>query len=417
MNMFKWVLIVMIGFKGLFAMSTDELLTKLNNPEIVIVDTRSEDAYNGWRLNNEVRGGHIPNALVFPVSFMEKIKDTDPLLSLLKSKKEVIVYGEDIKQTSLVATFLQSKQVPVKLLDIRFSEYALNDKLPLVTLPRYEMLVPAQYIQNLLNKKASFSLFEVSWGKGKAYNKEHIPSAIHINSDEIEKGPIWNYKSKKQLKKFALKYGISKKKPIILYGADSMASFRLAILLQSMGVNDVRVLNGGFKAWLEAGYKTQKKKNKPKRIASFGGEFFDNEDLIITTEAAQKLLKNTSSQLVSIRSKEEYEGITSGYSYIKPKGRIKGSVWGKSGSDAYHLEDYRSINNKMLSVYLIEKMWKELGVDASKNLAFYCGTGWRAAEVLFYAKVMGLKDVSLYDGGWLQWSLDPSLAIENSPVQ
>jgi len=35
---------------------------------------------------------------------------------------------------------------------------------------------------------------------------------------------------------------------------------------------------------------------------------------------------------------------------------------------------------------------------------FFCGTGWRAAEVLWYADVMGLGNISLYDGGWNEWS-------------
>ena len=54
----------------------------------------------------------------------------------------------------------------------------------------------------------------------------------------------------------------------------------------------------------------------------------------------------------------------------------------------------------------IEAMWKSLGVDTSKHLAFYCGTGWRAAEVLFDAYVMGYDKDTIYDGGWLEWSLD-----------
>ncbi len=35
-------------------------------------------------------------------------------------------------------------------------------------------------------------------------------------------------------------------------------------------------------------------------------------------------------------------------------------------------------------------MGKE-GIKPDQRLSFYCGTGWRAAEVLIYADVMGLK--------------------------
>jgi 3-mercaptopyruvate sulfurtransferase SseA len=41
-------------------------------------------------------------------------------------------------------------------------------------------------------------------------------------------------------------------------------------------------------------------------------------------------------------------------------------------------------------------------------VSFYCGTGWRAAETWFYAYLMGWPDISVYDGGWYEWSQDPA---------
>ena len=53
----------------------------------------------------------------------------------------------------------------------------------------------------------------------------------------------------------------------------------------------------------------------------------------------------------------------------------------------------------------ILNMWDDLDIDyKNKHLIFYCGTGWRAAEVMYYAELMGLNKVSLYDGGWYEWS-------------
>ena len=89
-----------------------------------------------------------------------------------------------------------------------------------------------------------------------------------------------------------------------------------------------------------------------------------------------------------------------------------GSVWGHAGSDSSHLEDYRNPDSTMRSAQEIYDIWAEEGIDPSNNLAFYCGTGWRAAEVLFYADVMGLENISLYDGGWNEWSMDPSNPVE-----
>ncbi|MEJ2511842.1 MAG: rhodanese-like domain-containing protein, partial [Anaerolineales bacterium] len=62
--------------------STKELSGRLNNPQFTILDIRSSAAYHGWRLQDEVRGGHIPGAICFSQSW---IKDLSPseLRSLL----------------------------------------------------------------------------------------------------------------------------------------------------------------------------------------------------------------------------------------------------------------------------------------------------------------------------------------------
>lgn len=403
MNILKFILFLLLSINSLFAeVSTKELLAKLENPKIAILDTRSEDSYNGWILNGESRGGHIKGAQPFPASWINSLKTDDEVLQGLRSKTEIILYGSSQDDISKVSDFLAAQEF--KNIDI-FS--TLNDKqLPLIKYKNFEKLVPASYINSLLEDKKEFKLFEVSWGDGKDYKKAHIPTAVHVNTDLVEEGPIWNYRSNKELEKFVLDYGIDKKTTVVLYGPDSMPASRVAVILMAMGVDDVRILNGGFKAWSDAGYASEKGDNKPQAITSFGGEFFTNSKLIISTKDAESLLKNPNAQLVSIRAHDEFIGKTSGYSYIKPKGRIKGAVWGKAGSDAYHLEDYRSASGKMKDKMALETMWKELGVDTSKHLSFYCGTGWRGAEVLFDAYVMGYDNVSLYDGGWLEWSLN-----------
>jgi thiosulfate/3-mercaptopyruvate sulfurtransferase len=57
-------------------------------------------------------------------------------------------------------------------------------------------------------------------------------------------------------------------------------------------------------------------------------------------------------------------------------------------------------------------MWAEWGITPDKTVSFYCGTGWRASLAWFYAYIMGWEDISIYDGGWFEWSMDPA-----NPVQ
>lgn len=55
----------------------------------------------------------------------------------------------------------------------------------------------------------------------------------------------------------------------------------------------------------------------------------------------------------------------------------------------------------------IRQLWQSQGIGPDAHVAFYCGTGWRASLAFFYAWLMGWDDISVYDGGWLEWTLDP----------
>lgn len=356
------------------AVSTESLVNFIGKNEITILDTRSEDAYNGWILNGEKRRGHIHTAKPFPVEWIKSLTKDSSVVKKLVLQKEVVIYGAKEEDIKIVYNFLKKQGVNVAIYENFLSEYVVNEKYKLDSLKRYEILVPSSYINEVIKTKKNVKVFEVSWGDGKDYRKGHIPTAVHINTDLVEFGPIWNYRSKEELLTFALDYGISKTTSVILYGPDFMPASRVAIALIAMGVEDVRILNGSFNSWKDAGYLVEKGDVKASPIKSFGGEFFTKSNIIKDLKAAQKILKSSDSQLVSIRSEDEWLGKTSGYSYIKPKGNIEGAVWGKAGSDAYHLEDYRSVSGKMKNQDDLEQMWKDLGVDTSKHLSFYCGT-------------------------------------------
>ena len=103
----------------------------------------------------------------------------------------------------------------------------------------------------------------------------------------------------------------------------------------------------------------------------------------------------------------------SGYNYIGPAGRIAGDVWGNCGTDAYHMQHYRNVDNTMRAYPEIAANWEEAGITRDKWVAFYCGTGWRAAETWFYAFLMDWPRIAVYDGGWFEWSQDPI----NNPIE
>lgn len=409
--------------KTLRSISTDELKDKVEATGWVVVDTRINDAFNGWALEGVKRGGHIKGAVDFSANWLTvKVdKQAEKIDSILKEKgitsdKNVVLYDANGKDRKAVAQYLSNKGFK-NVFEYDVKEWANDDTLPMEAYPNYQLIVPAVWVNDLIktnNNGQPYKVFEVSWGaESKDYKSGHIPGAVHINTDEVEEGPIWNRLSDPKLKKFAENNGITMDTTVVLYGADPMAAYRVAAILKYMGVKEVKVLNGGWTAWANAAYAVDTKVNQKVPVADFGGEVPANQGYIVDMpEAKQILADREHSKLVDIRSWVEYIGQTSGYDYIKGMGRPAGAVWGHAGSDPSNLQDFRNLDNTMRNGTEILKFWAAEGITPEQKLSFYCGTGWRAAEVLIYADVMGLKNISLYDGGWNEWSNTPGSPIE-----
>ncbi|MDT9115879.1 hypothetical protein RSW44_25440, partial [Escherichia coli] len=55
----------------------------------------------------------------------------------------------------------------------------------------------------------------------------------------------------------------------------------------------------------------------------------------------------------------------------------------------------------------IKALFETAGVDLSRPLISSCGSGMTANVLIFAAHLIGKEDVSLYDGSWSEWGLDP----------
>ena len=407
--------------------ATKELQDKLSDDSWVVVDTRINDAFNGWKLDEVERGGHIKGAVDFSANWLtvdskDKEKTLDKALETkgIEKDKNIVLYDANGKDAKEVANYLSEKGYK-NLYTYNVADWAKDESLPMESYEIYEMIVPATIVNDILDGKKpetfenskNIKIVEASWGEeSEAYSKGHVPTSVHINTDTVEPPPQWMLASDEELAKFANDYGFTKDDTVIVTGPDVMASYRVAVVLRYIGINDVRVLNGGNNAWTSAGYELETKSNKPVAGNDFGATIPANPDLIDTQAELKEMLKDSNNVLVDNRSWDEYIGKISGYSYHDKKGRIPGAVYGYAGTSATTLEDYRNIDNTMRNAAEIKALWKDAGIDTNKHLMFMCGSGWRAAEVLTYANVMGFDNTSLYSDGWIGWSNDTSNPTE-----
>lgn len=390
-------------------LNTKDLVYHLNYSNTILLDVRSTYEFNGWKIDQRRHGGHIKGAIVFSSTWFDKLTSDKKILSELErysitKDKIIILYGDDIEIPVYVTGELKKLGYKnVKIYAEGFTSWSNSYPNEIESLPNYKVLAPPFWVkQNLWSNK--YKIFEVSFGKGDQYVNCHIPGAAHIDTDDFEEGPLWNKKEDSDILTALLQNGIHKSTKTILYSRDTTAACRVGVILKYAGVEDVYILDGGFQAWLDYGYETESGNIKVTPITDFGRNLPQNPEYIIDMKGAKEVLSDKNGRLISVCSWDEYIGQTSGYRYIRKAGRIKGAVFGYSGLNPWDMSDYRSPNNTMINYKFIRDRWAKNSITQNTNNSFYCGTGWRASETWFYALALGWKTISIYDGGWKEWS-------------
>ena len=163
---------------------------------------------------------------------------------------------------------------------------------------------------------------------------------------------------------------------------------------------------------------TETKSHSPPKAASFGAQIPMGPQLIDDTARVKAgLRKPDEFMLIDTRTWAEFIGETSGYKYHSRKGRIPGSTYGQADfTDTNSLTPYRNIDNTMRNAGEILALWKKSGISTDKHLSFMCGSGWRAAEVLTFARVIGVPNTSLFSDGWIGWSNDRRNPVESDAI-
>jgi thiosulfate/3-mercaptopyruvate sulfurtransferase len=419
------------------------LHAQLAAPGLTVIDVRPISAFNGWRQGDEAVGGHIAGAVAFPAAWLDSV-DRPEIERLLAAKavtsdREIVVYGSGKDETDAgrVAALLGELGIgAVRILAGGYPAWAADPARPTDRLPRHDRLVHIDWLGQLLaggrpeaSPPGKFILFHVNFGVPEEYEEGHITGARYLDTNWLENPIDWNRRTPDELEAALRGLGIAHDTTVVVYGRDTVgdanekwpgrragqiAATRALMILRYAGVEDVRLLDGGYDWWVRAGYPIETTIRQPEPVATFGVQIPLRPEVIVDIEEAKQILADQEgAALVSVRTWKEHIGRVSGYNYIGPAGRIAGDVWGNCGSDAYHMQHYRNVDNTMRAYPEIAANWVDAGITADKWVAFYCGTGWRASETWFYAYLQGWDRIAVYDGGWFEWSADPT----NNPIE
>lgn len=312
------------------------------------------------------------------------------------------------------------------LLGCRAVEPKVLTDFPAHEAPNYQGLVSVSWLKGLLDyqkpgsqtprpetyRNERFVILEASWAtldKAKDYHRGHIPGAIHFNTDDMENGsPRWRLREPVELQRALGRAGITPDTTVIVYGEKLIAAARVWWVLKYAGVIDVRLLDGGFEAWAEAGFpvETDVRLSQPVEFAAPVAA-----NLLATTDYVRERLPSSQVWLADVRSGAEFAGRTSGYSYLEAKGRIPSAVHVGDGDDGAFL--YKQRDGRLRPPAEILSHWQRQGILPAKEsgrfereVVFYCGGGWRSSVAFFYAWLLGFENIRNYSDGWSGWSTE-----------
>jgi thiosulfate/3-mercaptopyruvate sulfurtransferase len=124
-------------------------------------------------------------------------------------------------------------------------------------------------------------------------------------------------------------------------------------------------------------------------------------ELFADAQRVARAIETGDACLVNALSREQFLG-TGGAHYGRP-GRIPGSL----SVPARDLIDPQTMNWR--SREEIARRFREAGLDDLEHpVVTYCGGGIAASVTLFALRLLGHRNVALYDNSLLEWSADPA---------
>ncbi|HMN78609.1 MAG TPA: sulfurtransferase [Burkholderiaceae bacterium] len=206
--------------------------------------------------------------------------------------------------------------------------------------------------------------------------------------------------------------GLSGKETAVLY-EDAMdsgygQSCRGYFLLSWLKYPRIRILNGGYSAWVKHGLPVS---TEP--VAPTPGSFPMPErtaSMMVTKDEMLAALDGTT-VLLDVRDVDEWIGDSSspyGKDFAPRKGRIPGARW---------IEWYRFMKPSpdgpvFKSPDEVRAECRTAQITPKDPIYLYCFKGARASNTFVALKQAGFEDVRMYFGSWNEWSREPALPIE-----
>jgi len=234
-----------------------------------------------------------------------------------------------------------------------------------------------------------------------AWARGHIPGATHFDIDDIADTSSPLPHMLPDSVKFSArvrKLGVGDGNRIVVYDQNRFfASARAWWMLRVMGHTDVRVLDGGLNAWVEAGGALE---DLPPVVSERHFTPRVRADLVMDAAGLEKLVGSARTMIVDSRPDGRFFGRDPEPRAGIASGHIPGSV-NLPGSALVTEDGHMLAANKLASLF----------ENPKAPTVTTCGSGVSAAIAALALARLGNWDVAVYDGSWTEWASDPARPI------
>jgi thiosulfate/3-mercaptopyruvate sulfurtransferase len=259
-------------------------------------------------------------------------------------------------------------------------------------------------------------LLDVRWRLGgppgiDSYREGHLPGAVFVDLDADLAAPPGAggrhpLPAAADFEAAMRRAGVRAGHPVVAYDdGDSTIAARAWWTLRYFGHQQVRVLDGGFRAWAAAGQPvtTDEPRVAPGDLTAVPGN-------LPVLDAAEAAALARSGVLLDARAGERYRGETEPIDAVA--GHIPGAVSAPTIANV-------AGDRRFLPPSELRRRFVGLGVAVGPGAAgpavgAYCGSGVTAAHEVLALALAGIP-AALYVGSWSGWITDPARPVAGGP--
>jgi len=270
---------------------------------------------------------------------------------------------------------------------------------------RDDVLVSTQWVGD---NKDKVKLIEVDVDTTQ-YDEGHIEGAAGFNwTSQLQDQVRRDIATKDQIEQLLSEAGVGNGDTVVLYGDNNNWFAAYAFwLLEMYGHQNLKLMDGGRKKWVDEGRSTTKDMPKPAKSSYKAKE--PNLSLRAQREEVLKAI-SSGSTLIDVRSPDEYNG-----KIMAPPGLVETAQRMGHIPSAQNVPWAQAVNEDgtFKSNDDLKKLYEPKGATGDKQVIAYCRIGERSSHTWFALKhLLGYPNVKNYDGSWTEWGSMVGMPIE-----